>query len=192
MAGNLYQDGLWISQGDPKKVNEQQTTSPTDSVTAGAVRQFVAGQLGKEIALPTSSGALSTVIYKYAQRKTAGATINAPYTLVGWSDTSTYTFDTDAAALPVAGVCFCDDNSASTLDQGVQKGNFGFIQVGGITYIQSESGVTAGDMVSSNNSGTVKKAAAAEKIVGTALENVGATLASHVLVLLGGFPRLSR
>jgi len=194
MAGNLYQDGLWVSQGDPRKVNEQQTAFPTDSVDAGAVRQFIAGQIGKDIDLPnpTNSGALLPVSYKYVRRDTGSGAINAPYVVLEYTDVNNFVVDIASGAGPIAGVGFMDDNAASTLDRGVQPGKFGFVQTGGTVLIQCGAGVAAGDMLASQDNGTVDTVAAAtEQVVGVALEAVGGTLANHVTALLQ-FPKLLR
>jgi hypothetical protein len=187
-------DGLWVSQGDPRKVNEQQTAAPTDSVDAGAVRQFVAGQLGKDIDLPnpTNSAALLPVTYKYVRRAVLSAPINAPLVVLEYTDVDNFVVDIATGAGPIAGIGFMDDNNASILDRGVQPGKFGYIQTGGKALVQCGAGVAAGDILASQDDGTVDTiAAATEQIVGVALEAVGTTLANHVLTLLQ-FPKLVR
>lgn len=193
LSGQNYQDGLWVSQGDPRKVNEQQTAQPTDSVDAGAVRQFVAGQLGKEINLPvpTNSGALYSVVYKYVQRDATDAAQNTPNTLVGWTDLDDFKVATASATRVPAGVSFCDDDAASTLDRGVQVGKFGYIQVGGVASVRSSAAVTAGVPVADNGDGRVRAAAAAtDKVIGFAVTAAaGADVAFDILLHL---PRVSR
>lgn len=194
MAGQIYQDGLWVSQGDPRKVNEQQTAAPTDSVDAGAVRQFVAGQLGKEINLPNptnSSIGTYSIVYKYILRDATDAAQNTPNTLVGWSDLDDFKVKTAAATLVSAGVSFCDDDNASTLDRGVQVGKYGYIQVGGVATVRSSAAVTAGVPVADNGDGRVKAAAAAtDKVIGYAVTAAGgADVAFDILLHLA---RVSR
>jgi hypothetical protein len=187
MAGHIYVDGLWVSQGDPKLVNET-----TGAPGAGEVTQFVAGQLGKEINLtdPTNSGALLPLTWKYVSR--SGAAINAPYAVVQWADAEAFDFELADGGGPLAGVAFCDDDNASVPDRGVQVGNYGFIVVGGIVLVQSGAGVAAGDVLASQDDGTVDTAAAVtENLIGTAIEAVDATLTGHVKVLLD-IPRVAR
>jgi hypothetical protein len=193
MAGQIYQDGLWVSQGDPRKVNEQQTAFPTDSVDAGAVRQFVAGQLGKEINLPnpTNASSLYPVTYKYVRRYTSDAVQNAPYNFVQWQDIDDFVVQQGTAVGVPAGVSFWDDDAASTLDRGIQVGKFGYIQVGGVSLIKCGAGVVAGDALMAIAAGEVDTAVAGKPVVAVALEAVGATLANHVTALLD-IPRVSR
>ena len=194
LVGSNYEDGLWVSQGDPTKVNEQFLADPTQSASAGAVRQFVQGQLGKEINLPnpTNSGALvSNRVYKYVQRYASDAAQNTPNTLVGWQDTTNFVVQTAGATRVPAGVSFCDDDASSTLDRGVQVGNFGYIQVAGVATVRSSAAVTAGVPVADNGDGRVKAAAAAtDKVIGFAVTAAGgADVAFDILLEL---PRLSR
>jgi len=140
MAGHLYLDGCWVSQGDVAMVNEEQTADPTSSAAAGAVRQFVAGQLGKTISLPepTNSGHLIPKTYQYVQRHEDSADDLVPGTLMYWVEPCGGTYsciegDTQAEGVTVlipAGI-FLGDDAAAVGSQGMQPGNFGFIQIGG-------------------------------------------------------------
>lgn len=150
MAGHLYMDGGWVSQGQVALVNEEQTEDPTSSAAAGAVRQFVAGQLGKTISLPepTNSGHLIPRTYQYVQRHPDSVADLVPGTLMYWVAPCGGRYsvieggadapqDDDPAPLGPAGDLlipagiFLGDDAAAVGAQGVQPGNFGFIQIGG-------------------------------------------------------------
>lgn len=185
MAGRLYQDGAWVSQGDPRLVNE---TTDNPATVAGEVTQFVAGQLGKEISLPnpTNSGSLYPVTYKYVQRLAGDVAQNAPYALQQYVAGSEDTFVIErggATAVP-AGVGFMDDNNASVPARGMQVGNFGWILVSGETLVQCAAGVAAGDALMAVATGQVDTGDGTAPSVGVALEAVGATLANHVTALI--------
>lgn len=105
MAGNTYMDGLWVSQGDPALVCEQQTADPyTIPSVAGAVRQFISGQLGKRIALPNPTNAASLLpnIYQYVKRNSAAA-MNQPGYLLTWNSPTLFEVRVSRAGIP-AGV----------------------------------------------------------------------------------------
>jgi hypothetical protein len=188
MAGHLYQDGCWISQGDPALVNEQQTEVGV-AAAAGAVRQFVAGQLGKTISLPdpTNSGALIPLTYKYIRRHEDSAEDLVPGTVLYWTNPcgGDYTvIEGDAQVegvtpLVPAGV-FLGDDAAAVGSQGVQPGNFGFIQIGGCADVLVEAafGVTAGQEVMQTGSaparGVETKSDPSQPRFGVALETVAA------------------
>jgi hypothetical protein len=189
MAGRIYLDGLWVSQGQPRLVNETLTDPPA----AGAVKQFVAGQIGKEVTLPepTNSGDLYPVTYKYARRYASDAAQNAPYAFQQWQDSDNFVFQQGTATGVPAGVAFMDDNNASVPDRGVQVGNFGFILVQGETLVQCAAGVAAGDALMMIAAGVVDTATAGKPVVGIAKEAVGATLANHVTAIID-VPRAQR
>ena len=190
MAGHLYMDGSWVSQGQVALVNEEQTEDPTSSAAAGAVRQFVAGQLGKTISLPdpTNAGALIPKTYQYIQRHENSIADLVPGTLMYWTLPCHGTFEviegdnqevgTPALLIP-AGI-FLGDDAAAVGFQGVQPGNFGFIQVGGCVdalFLADVGFVTAGEEVMDGgfpvaSRGLATKATPAAPRIGVALETV--------------------
>jgi len=190
MAGHLYQDGCWVSQGDPALVNEEQTEVGV-AAGAGAVKQFVAGQLGKTISLPdpTNSGALIPLTYQYIQRHPDSAADLAPGTVMYWvapcgGRYSCIEGDAQAPAEGPAGTplvpagVFLGDDTAAVGSQGVQPGNFGFIQIGGCAdvLLNPGLGVLAGQEVQQEGGvparGIETKADPAQPRFGVALESL--------------------
>ena len=203
MAGHLYMDGGWVSQGQVALVNEEQTEDPTSSAAAGAVRQFVAGQLGKTISLPdpTNSGHLIPKTYQYIQRHENSVADLVPGTLMYWTLPCHGTFeviegDNQAVGTPTllvpAGI-FLGDDAAAVGSQGVQPGNFGFIQIGGCAtalFLDGVGFVTAGEEVMDGgfpapSRGLATKGSPAAPRIGVALETVspeGADVTASVLL----------
>jgi len=190
MAGHLYQDGCWVSQGIPAHVNEEQTEVGV-AAGAGAVKQFVAGQLGKTISLPdpTNSGALIPVTYQYVQRHENSVADLAPGTLMYWTLPCHGTYEVieggnQEVGTPVlmvpAGIFLGDDAAANLLDRGVQPGNFGFIQIGGCAtglFLPGEGFVNAGEEVmdgafAGTGRGLATRATPAAPRIGVALETM--------------------
>lgn len=190
MAGHLYMDGAWVSQGIISQVNEEQTADPTSAAAAGAVRQFVAGQLGKTISLPdpTNSGDLIPKTYQYIQRHENSIADLVPGTLMYWTLPCHGTFEviegdnqevgTPALLIP-AGI-FLGDDAAAVGAQGVQPGNFGFIQIGGCVdalYLDGVGGAGAGEEVmdgafAGTSRGLATRATPSAPRIGVALETV--------------------
>ena len=205
MAGHLYQDGCWVSQGIPAQVNEEQTEVGV-AAGAGAVKQFVAGQLGKTISLPdpTNSGALIPLTYQYVQRHPDSTADLVPGTLMYWVAPCGGRFsvieggaqapaaDPAGALLVPAGIFLGDDAAVNTLDRGMQPGNFGFIQIGGCATALVEDGLTTeagfevGDPAFPGGSRSVAtKLDPAQPRVGVALETVapeGANGSAQILL----------
>lgn len=177
MAGKVYQDGLWISQGDVALVNEEATEVGV-AAAAGAVKQFAAGQLGKKICLPdpTNSGSLVPKEYRYVRRDEA-TTLNATPCVMAWADpTDLGLFTVELASTFTGGQVpagfFLGDDTAAVGQRGMQDGNFGFIQVGGHIQVPCGGVVTAGADVTYDASGLiVNRTAFTEPLVAVALES---------------------
>jgi transcription elongation factor len=170
MAGNLYMDGLFIAQGNPAYVNE--------SVA------FAAGQLGKEISLPPTAGSLIPNTYKFVQRKAADGAQNVTGVCFSYDDlTSTTPFTVVGAAAAgkiIAGVWLGDDDATDVLTRGMQAGNYGFLQVGGIATCLSGAAVSAGETVCvapGTNNKVIKvdwaTGAATQQVIGVAVTAAG-------------------
>jgi hypothetical protein len=199
MAGHLYMDGGWVSQGDVALVNEEWTEDPTSSAAAGAVRQFVAGQLGKTISLtdPTNAGDLIPKTYQYVQRHPDSSADLAPGTLMYWVAPCSGRYsvieggadapqDDDPAPLGPAGELlipagiFLGDDAAALGFRGVQPGNFGFIQIGGCAdafVVDGEAPVSAGSEAmdsafGATSRGVANKTDPAAPRIGVLLETV--------------------
>ncbi len=172
MAGNLYENGLWVSQGDPVLVNEEVTATPTDNAAAGATRQFVAGQVGKKINLNVTPGSLLVKEYQYVLRNETAQLVGP--TVVCWDDPTDGLFGVVAATTGgVPAGIFLGDDTAGVGQRGVQAGNYGFIQVGGHVELLCGSTVTAGsDVTYVIGTGTiVDRTDFGEPLVAVALES---------------------
>lgn len=170
MAGNIYENGLWVSQGDVALVNEQ-VTEPGQNPAAGAVKQFVAGQVGKKICLtdPSNSGSLIVKEYQYVERDET-TSLTGPVFLQ-WVDPTVDHKVELAGTLGVPAGVFLGDDTATTGQTGVQHGNFGFIQIGGVAEVTSGSAVAAGDELTPDSLGrAIPRAAATDALCGVALE----------------------
>lgn len=201
MAGHLYMDGGWVSQGDVALVNEEWTEDPTSSAAAGAVRQFVAGQLGKTISLtdPTNAGDLIPKTYQYVQRHPDSVADLVPGTLMYWVGPCSGRYsvieggadapqDDDPAPLGPAGPLlvpagiFLGADAAALGFRGVQPGNFGFIQIGGcvdalvVDGTETIAGIEVGDLNAGGGGsrGVNLKADPGWPRIGVALETVTA------------------
>lgn len=177
MAGRIYMDGLWVSQGDVALVNEQ-VTDPGQNPDPGAVKQFVAGQVGKRIALtdPTNSGGLVSKEYQYVLRDDS-TTINVTGSVLHWVDPTAGDFAValDNGFAQVSNVpagIFLGDDTAAIGQRGMQDGNYGFIQIGGVANLMVSAAVTAGSEVTSTGlNGLVNdRTAHTQALVGIALE----------------------
>ena len=188
MAGKYYEDGLWVSQGDPALVNEQVTTDIYTAPSAGATRQFVAGQLGKKINLPvpTNSGALVANEYRYVLRDDT-TTFNTVPCVLEWKSSALFSVELGAGHKPIAGI-FLGNDTATTGQQGMQSGNYGFIQIGGVAYVQAGGTCTAGGDLTTTSNGLVRdRTVFTEPLVGIALgSSSGGTTA--VLLTIADLP----
>lgn len=185
MAGQTYMDGLWTGAMDsPAKAN--------DAVP------FVPGQVGKEVSLPapTNSGSLFANIYKYVQRKAADGAQNVTGVCFSYDDlTSATPYVVVGAAVAgklIAGVFLGDDDATDVLTRGMQAGNYGFLQVGGVATCLSGAAVSAGETVCvapGTNNKVIKvdwaTGAATQQIIGVAVTAAGgADTAFKVLLSL--------
>lgn len=187
MAGNLYQDGLFVAQGRPEYVNEE-----ANALTG---QPFAGGQLGKEITLPDppNSGALAPKTWKFVQRKAAGAAMNTRGTIVEYNagEETSFVVELAAGSQLVAGVFNGDDNATDVLTRGMQVGNYGFIQVAGeCTVTSTAAAIAVGDAVMSAGNGLVVKATAGTPVIGVALTAVGG--GGGTLTILLDVPRICR
>lgn len=191
MAGKVYQDGLWISQGDVALVNEEATEVGV-AAAPGATKLFAAGQLGKKICLPdpTNSGSLIPKEYRFVRRNES-TTLNAVPCVMGWDDpTNMGAFTVKLASTmdspkSVPAGFFLGDDTAAIGQRGMQDGNYGFIQVGG--HIQALAGgvVTAASDVTYDASGLiVNRTSTTQPLVGVALESGSTTESVWILISL--------
>lgn len=188
MAGSHYMDGMFVAQGNVAYVNESAV--------------FAAGQLGKEIQLtsPSNSGSLLSNVYKFVQRKAADAAQNTTGVVFSYDAITTTPFvvtGTPAAGKLAAGIWLGDDDATDVLTRGVQAGNFGYLQVGGIATCLSGAAVTAGQTVAFNPATDNRliavdwaTGAATQQIVGVAVTAAGGAGVAFSVLL--NIPRLTR
>ncbi len=175
MAGNIYENGLWVSQGQVALVNEQ-VTEPGQNPAAGAVKQFVAGQVGKKICLtdPSNSGSLIVKEYQYVERDES-TSLDGPLFLQWVDPTVDYKVELAGTEGVPAGV-FLGDDTATTGQRGVQDGNFGFIQIGGVAECVAGGVIAAGDELTPGTNGQLlSRTVASEALCGVALEAAAST-----------------
>lgn len=143
---NFQKDGLWVQGGSANLANVDETTP------------YVAGQLGKVMAIRRDSPNKDPQFYQYVQRYTTDSETLVAGHPVYWVDLDDFVVSGESTDCLggttnpiVAGVALGASPSA---------GKYGFIQVGGIASVAVTDTVVAGDRLQLSNNSQLQSLAA--------------------------------